>query len=214
MKTSTGVMTAGACVLFALAMNAASANDQRTLTRVGWFAGLPVNMQVQIPKAHGGSAPDAPSDAHPDVVVYVTGATRTGAPGAPEMTVPTPQGPRVLPAHDDVITRMVPAKQPADAIAYFVVPGPKADESNVRSQADSANSWPGAPLVREIFVGTDWVKLTNHAIVEYGLAMGWLTLEYFDYGGLVTTRYLDDKVRLDVDIAIAPSAALPARAQE
>lgn len=80
MKTSTSVMTAGAFILITLAMNAASANDQRTLTRVGLFAGLPVNMQVQIPKAHGGSAPNAPSDAHPDVVVYVTGATRTGAP--------------------------------------------------------------------------------------------------------------------------------------
>jgi hypothetical protein len=214
MKTSTGVMTASAFVLIACAGAAMGAGDARTIERSAWFAGLPVKLQVQIPKAHGGAAPNAPSDAHPDVLVYVTGATRTGAPSVPEMTVPTPNGPRVLPAHDDVLTRMVPAKTPADSIGYFVVRGPKADESTVRAQADPPNSWPGAPLAREIFVGTDWVRLTNHAIIEYGVAMGWLTLKYFDYGGLVSSSYLDDKTRLDVDVAITPPVGLPARVQE
>lgn len=214
MKTSTCVMTASVFVLIAFADLSSGAERARVIERDAWFAGLPVKLQVQIPTAYGGAAPNAPSDAHPDVVVYVTGATRTVAASAPEMSVPTPNGPRVLPAHDDVLTRMIPSKRPADSIGYFVVPGPKADASTVRTQPDPQNSWPGAPLVREIFVGTDWVRLTNHAIIEYGLAMGWLALEYFDYGGLVSSSYLDEATRLDVDVAIAPAVTLPARVQE
>lgn len=208
MKTSTAVMTAGALVMLAL-MTSAQASDARVLERDGWFAGLPVNIKVQIPKAHGGTGPNAPTDEHPDVIVYVTGATRAEGSSVAEMSVPTPHGPRVLPAHDDVIARMVPATAPADAIAWFVVPGPKADDSTVRSQPDPAGSWPGAPLAREIFVGATWVKLTNHAVIEYGLAMGWLALKYFDYGGLATSAYPDQNVRLGVKIAIDPSPALP-----
>lgn len=171
-------------------------------------------MDVELPKAAGGRAPNAPSATYEDITTFVTGPTSTATPLQPVITVPTPDGPKVLPRHEDVVTRMVPGSSPAEAIAYFVVVGPDGNDSNTRWQADPANSWPGAPLAQEIFVGTDWVKLNNHAVIEYGLAMGWLALRPFMYGGLITTRYVDPEVAVSIEVKIQPSAALPAMKEQ
>lgn len=162
----------------------------------GWYLGMPVIMHAKMPALLGGDGPEAPSDKYPDLVVYLTGPADKTAGTAPDRMIPTPDGPKALPPHQDTVTQLVGKDDMHDALAYFVIPGPKANSSNTKVQPDPGNSVPGAPLVEEIRVGPVWVKLNSHVVIEYGIKAGLLATKPFPvdiggYGGLMWHTMFD-----------------------
>lgn len=174
----------------------------------GWYLGMPVVMHARMPALLGGDGPDAPSDEYPDLVVYLTGPVEKTAGTAPDRIIPTPDGPKALPPHQDTITRLVREDEPYDALAFFVIPGPKADSGNTKVQPDPGNSVPGAPLVEEIRIGPAWVKLNSHVVIEYGIKAGLLAAKPFPidiggYGGLMWHTMFDpDMATFDANCTV------------
>lgn len=164
----------------------------------GYYLGIPVFMNAQTPPVLGGHGPAKPSNAVPDLIVYVTAPTSKDETfHAPQRWIPTPQGRKYLPPHEDTLTRFVTESAPADALGYFVIAGPKASPDRVQVSADPrvsdpASYLPGGPLARAIKVGEQWLPLNNHVVIEYGLRTGLLATRYFDYGGLMWAGWMDE----------------------
>lgn len=158
----------------------------------GWYLGMPVRPTAIVPPAYGGTGPEAPADDVPDLTVYLVGPVDDTSPAAPAReNIPTPQGPRNLPAHQQTHDLLATPDQPHDAIGTFVVPGPEATPETVHTREAPANSVVGAPLAYEILVGDVWTKLNNHVVIQYGLDGGLLELVPFEYGGLMWQSFDD-----------------------
>lgn len=151
----------------------------------GWYLGMPVLLTARSPSNN------LDRRQLPSMRVYVTAPVSDTAGTAPMKTVPLPDGEVVLPPHQNTLTSMASEMDPLLAIGYFVEIGPKGTESNVRIQRQPENAWPSRPLASEIRIGTDWVRLNNHVVIEYGLKKGLLQLEFFDVGGLMWGRHFD-----------------------
>jgi len=184
-----------AAVTCALALSAGgvlAAPDHSNLGVYGWYGGAPVNMFAVTPSFMGGDGPATATDKYPDMAVYLIGPINETSPFGPPREFDTKSGKKTLPPHMDVLTEMTTPSNKKDAIGYFVVPGPKANEDNVHARERPANGLPTGGLAYEILVGSEWVPLTSHAIIEYGIARGLLKTEYFDYGGLQWAAWPDD----------------------
>lgn len=181
----------------------------------GYYLGLPIQLFAEAPPFLGGTGPAAPSRGTPDLVVYLTAPTSEGNYTAPSAMIPTPQGRRWLPPHEDTLARFVTEEERADALGYFIIAGPRATPERVRvttdpNQPDTSLYASGAPLAREIKVGEQWLPLNSHVVIEYGLRNGLLAAKYFDYGGLMWARAMDPTAEPlpDTDGA-APPVRLP-----
>ncbi|MCC7411461.1 MAG: hypothetical protein IT495_07510 [Gammaproteobacteria bacterium] len=174
----------------------------------GWYVGLPVILR--------GSLPPVGVDRRtlPRFRVYVHAPVSATAGAAPMKTVRHPvSGEMVaLPPHQDTIEALNSATAPKLAIGYFVLRGPKAADDDVRVQAQPERSWPSSPLIAEIRIGSEWVKVNNHVVIEYGLKSGLLALEYFDIGGMMWGQFFESAAESLRDGACtvgSPSATPP-----
>ncbi len=175
-----------------------------------WFLGIPVYLKPgpsgaettpHIPR----KGPDNPTDGIPRMRVYLVAPVNKTAGNAPTRTVPTENGDKILRPHQDVLTELRSAANPAIGRAYFVLPGPKANDSNVHVQPEPnpASSLPGGPLVYEIKMGHEWVKLSNYVAIEYGIKEGLLTTKYHEDGGPMWGEFMDpgmEKFYVEVSI--------------
>lgn len=175
---------------------ALAATPPRPDRRAAWFAGIPVELTLNAEKSRAVSAPLPASPR-----MYVTAPTFAEATFA-AATIEIDGQRRVVPAHDLVIDQFVSQNAATPALTFFVVPGAKATPDTVRFVEGPSDSLPGRPLVREIFVGTDWVRLTSHVIIEYGVAMGWLALAPYALNSSIATRYLDQPAGFAVNVSI------------
>ncbi len=172
-----------------------------------WFLGMPVYLK---PGPSGEGTPRKPNkraaestDGIPRMKVYLPAPVNQTAGNAPSRVIPTDDGMKVLPPHQDVFTELRSKAAPAIARAYFVLQGPKANDSNVHVQPDPGNSVPGGPLVYEMKIGHEWVKLNNHVAIEYGIREGLLTVKYFEDGGPMWGEFMDPGMEsFNVQVAI------------
>ncbi len=67
----------------------------------GWYLGMPLVHKVSVPGYYGGTAPDEPDPALPAMRCYLTGTVDEAAPSSPVREVPTPDGTRTLPSHQN-----------------------------------------------------------------------------------------------------------------
>ncbi len=178
----------------------------------GWFLSLPVKMFAKSPPKLGGTGPEGPTPAYPDLIVYLISPVDEIAPHGPQAIIPTPQGKRTLPPHMDILDALIPATAPHDALGYFVIPGPKATAETVRSGPAPADTIVGAPLAKEIRIGGVWVPLTSSVVIQYGLKLGLLDTRYFDYGGLQWAEVPEQATTgpFNVAVTLAEPAAQPA----
>jgi len=170
----------------------APAAEKPDLVRDGWYMGMPVHMNVLLPSNFGGRAPPAPTPGKPVIRVYITGPVRDDKAFTPETnTIPTPDGPRTLPPHDDTLTRLPPPDERPDGEGLFVAPGPNASPATVKARDAPKDSIVGAPLAYAIQVGGQWLPLNNHVVIEYGLRRGLLKTVSFGYGGSMWSSFVD-----------------------
>jgi|GEM_PF-2685424 len=156
--------------------------------RGAWFLGRPITMNVLLPSYQGGSGPAGPSDARPDLTVYVHGPIDESRPFSDKLfKVPTPKGERTLPLHENTLTRMVAADEDIDVIGHFVTPGPKATADTVHSRAAPADTAADGPLVYEIKLDGAWKLINSHLVIQRGLSLGLVKATAFDYGGQMWT---------------------------
>jgi len=159
--------------------------DTPDIARQAWYLGLPVQMNVLLSSTKGGHGPAAASDDYPDLKVYLTAPVmESGAIADHIQSVPTPQGMKALPLHDDTLAGWATLEQRADTIGYLVGRGPKATKRNVRTRKNPPNSLFDIELASAIKVGGIWTKLNSHHVIDYGIAHGLLEAHYFDYGGV------------------------------
>jgi hypothetical protein len=151
----------------------------------GWYLGMPVLLTARESPA------DVERQTLPSMPVYITAPVSASAGTSPERLVALPRGEVVLPPHQDTLVTMASANEPLLAIGYFVEIGPAGDEHTVRTQPQPENAWPSAPLASAIRIGTEWVPLNNHIVIEYGVKTGLLQLEFFDVGGLMWGQHFD-----------------------
>jgi len=180
-----------ATTLFALPLRVWSAGSSAKADKASfnWYMGMPVVASVLIPRNLGGTGPTAPSDKTP-IAVYLTAPMGGGVDATADRMIPTPQGPRFLPALQHTLGGVATESQPRDGMGYFVIKGDKGDATNVKvnefpkevGQAP-ATSLSGAPLASEIKIGPAWVPLNNHVVIEYGARAGLLKLVPFMYSG-------------------------------
>ncbi len=116
---------------------------------------------------------------------YITAPVSATAATSPQRMIPLPTGPRMLPAHQSTLSRLNSPDEPWVSIAWFVIPGINAGDDNLRTDPRPENGWASQPLAREIRIGTEWLPLNSHVIIERGLERGILALEYFDGGSLI-----------------------------
>jgi len=171
-----------------------------------WYLGVPVLI--------GGGPKPPPGTVIPDLPVYITTPVSDTLGHSPEVPEVRPHDGKhvTLPAHQDTLSRLPDPGKPARAVAYFVLPGPKATEDTVESGKQPANSWADGPLVRKIKMGEEWMLLNNHIVIEYGLAKGLLRLQYFDIGGSgMMYKPLDEDIaKFPCDCTVtSPLPALP-----
>lgn len=116
---------------------------------------------------------------------------------------------RVLPAHQITLTSMG-VDAPAKTIGYWVMPGPKATDANVKVQPNPDKSLLEEPLAIAIRVGEEWLKLDNHVVVEYGLSTRQLELKYFSTAGNMQASFMQPTPQpFTVSVATHPEAKLP-----
>ncbi len=156
---------------------------------LNWYMGMPVVAHVLIPQNFGGTGPSAPTDKTP-IPVYMTAPMGSGVDATPDRILPTPQGPRLLPAMQHTLGAIASESQPRDGMGYFVIKGDKGDANTVKVNEFSklveqapGGSLSGAPLAYEIKIGPAWVKLNSHVVIEYGVRAGLLKLAPFSYSG-------------------------------
>ncbi len=172
-----------------------------------WFLGMPVFLKVRGP-VHGkeknpSTFPDKPTEGIPRTRVYLAAPLSKSFGNAPSRPIPTGDGEKILPAHQAVLTELRTAANPALGQAYFILMGPKANDSNVHVQPDPGNSVAGGPLVYEIKIGHEWVKLSNHVAIEYGIQEGLLKTKYLEDGGVMWGEFMDpgmEKFYVEVSI--------------
>lgn len=148
-----------------------------------WYLGMPVVMrgtsryppaslsEVQVAKLR-----------EPTMRVYIVAPASPGMGASPAQNVVVRGRRVVLPEHQAVLRQLSSPDEHRIAVGYFVSRGPRANPRTVRWQEQPDQAWPAAPLVSAIRIGTEWVPLTSHVAIEYGLARGLLALEYFDAG--------------------------------
>lgn len=152
----------------------------------GWYLGVPVLLRAQDPP------PDIDRKNLPAMRVYVHAPVSAAAGAAPTRQVPRPDGKVVtLPPHQDTLESLNAPDSPRLGVGYFVLRGPKGNDQNVRVQPQPEQSWPRSPLVSEIRIGPEWVKVNSHAVIEYGLRSGLLDLQFFDVGGMMYGQFMD-----------------------
>lgn len=189
-----------ALVMLAAAGPTGAPGDHVDKAVFGYYLGLPIEVSAMAPPKLGGSGPPAPSARVPDLIVYIAAPTSSDeAYHAPAVMIATPAGRRYLPPHEDTLTRFVGEADKADALGYFVVAGPKATRERVRVAIDprvkdTRTYLSGGPLARAIKIGEQWLPLNNHLVIEYGLRAGLLSLRWFDYGGLMWAKWMDEGV--------------------
>ncbi len=185
--------------LLAITSSAGAANNSVKADKVSlnWYMGMPVVASVLIPRNLGGTGPTAPSDKAP-VTVYLTAPMGGGVDATPDRMIPTPQGPRLLPALQHTLGALAPESQPRDGMGYFVLKGDKGDATNVKVNEFSkevaqtpSSSLSGAPLAYEIKIGPTWVQLNSHVVIEYGVRTGLLKLVPFMYSGRMWMSAVD-----------------------
>lgn len=183
-------------VVAVFALSAVAAASPRSGKHAAWFAGIPIELTITAENARGAST-RIPTPAR----IYITAPTFSDAAFA-ATTIQIDGQRRVFPAHDVVVDQFISDHAAAPAMTFFVVPGAKATADTVRSVVNTSDSIPAGPLAREIFVGTDWVRLNSHVIVEYGVAMGWLALEPYPQSESITTRYLGKPADFAVKVSL------------
>lgn len=146
-----------------------------------WYFGMPVVLHGR-PAYLPGSLSEAKLAAlnEPTMRVYVTAPVSPSIGDAPPMWVALARGTVYLPPHQDTLSALPLSEHPILGVGYFVERGRNGTKANVRVQRQPAGAWPAAPLASAIRIGAEWVQLSNHAAIEYGLATGLLKLEYFD----------------------------------
>ncbi|MEW2443661.1 cupredoxin domain-containing protein [Micromonospora marina] len=167
----------------------------------GWYLGMPLVHNVTVPDYYGGTAPATPDPALPPMRTYLTAPVDDRAPSSPVRQVPTGDGLRTLPSHQNT-TDAHPGARPHNAFGYFVVRGPKGSEETVRTGPAVPDSLPADPLAGSVRIGDRWMPLNNHLVIEYGVAAGLLELVPLEYGGFMTTAFPD---RTQLDVACAPT---------
>lgn len=172
----------------------------------GWYLGMPVLLRA-LPVPEG-----VDRKTLPNFRVYVHAPVSATAGAAPMKSVTRPDGSVVaLPPHQDTLAALNAPDAPRLGIGYFVLRGSKGTEETVRTQPQPAKSWPSSPLVSEIRIGPEWVKVNNHAVVEYGLAAELLKLEFFDVGGQMWGELYDPAAAATatVNCALVPQPTAP-----
>lgn len=161
----------------------------------GWYLGVPVRPNAVVPALYGGTGPSEPADDVPDLMVYLVGPVDEVSPfGPPRENIPTADGPKNLPPHQQVLNGFVSENDKHDAMGVFIIPGPQATEENVHARQEVENSVARGPLAYEILVNGEWVKLDSFTTIEYGLATGQLEAVPFEFGGLMWTVWPDEGV--------------------
>lgn len=163
-----------------------SGGMQRVL--YGWFLGMPLVHNVTVPDFYGGTAPAEPDPSLPAMRCYLTGTVDEQAPSSPVRQVPTADGMRTLTSHQNT-TDLHPAGRPHNTFGFFVVRGPKGTDATVGVRPAPPDSLPPEPLAYRIRLGDRWVGLSNHLVIEYGVATGLLALVPLEYGGQMTTSF-------------------------
>lgn len=130
------------------------------------------------------------SAAAPVYPVYITAPRSAESPHSAERAVTLADGRKVvIPAHQATLSRFMPKGQPAETIAWFVLPGPNADADTVRTAPRAEGSLNEAPLAEAIRIGAEWARLDSHLAVQYGLKTGLLRLQFFDRGSLMWAEF-------------------------
>ena len=173
----------------------------------GWFLGMPVLLHDSPPLAGLDRA------TLERVPVYVVAPVSASAGAAAMKQVPHPRTGEIvaLPPHQDTLSALNSAGKPRLGVGYFVIRGPRGSDDTVRVQPQPEKSWPSASLASHILIGSEWVGLNNHLVVEYGLVTGLLALEFFDVGGMMWGEFLDpESQKLGVvDAKVEHPAKLP-----
>lgn len=150
----------------------------------GWYLGMPViSMSWEVLSMEDRLAariPEGVATQNAYIIAPVSDTLGT----SPEREIKLPDRTVVLPAHQAAATAMNAPGEPVLGVGWFVIAGENATEENLRTDPRPENGWASAPLAREIRMGTEWVPLNNHVIIEYGLDRGILDLEYFDSGAM------------------------------
>lgn len=199
-----------ACFGVAAAASAARAADEAPPAGhavPGWYLGMPVLL-------HGAPPPEGVDrKTLPQFRVYVHAPVSATAGAAPMKTVTRPDGQQVtLPPHQDTLEAMHSAAAPRLGVGYFVIGGPKATDANTRVQPQPEKSWPRSPLVAEIRIGPEWVKVNSHVVIEHGIQTGLLELQFFDVGGMMWGEYMDPDAREIGELNCTRANPLPAPA--
>lgn len=202
------VLTSLALGILASAATAQQPSETQTAVHAvpGWYLGMPVLLKaLPVPN-------DVKRETLPSFRVYVHAPVSATAGAAPMKSVTRPDGSVVaLPPHQDTLAALNAAGAPRLGIGYFVLRGPKGTDETVRTQAQPTNSWPSSPLVSEIRIGPEWVKVNSHVVVEYGLTAGLLKLEFFDVGGRMWGEFFDPAAAslTGVSCTLAPEPPAP-----
>jgi len=154
-----------------------------------WYVGIPVELDIWFPRA-------AATAGAKYLAVYLTAPIDAAVAWTPELWIETPQGRKLLPAHQDTLSGCAMDSAGVETTGYFVVAASKAgaDEVRVGSLSSINDAVSGAPLASALKVGTAWVPLNSHLVIEYGLATGQLELRRFMDGGKVLARGISGKM--------------------
>lgn len=149
----------------------------------GWYLGMPVVVRGRT-RHPPGSLNEAAALAQPGqkMRVYIVAPVAESIGASPEQRVPLGGRLVTLPEHQATFTCLGNEDSPIAGIGYFVTRASGAAETEVRSQPLPAKAWPSAPLAAALRIGGEWMPLSSHVTIEYGLARGLLELEYFDAG--------------------------------
>lgn len=190
------LVTAVTLIGFANAAERAPHSGPRGLAVPAHYMGMLVIVQGGMPQ----------SDAR-EVPAYITGVLNTSGGFHDHHAL---QGSdRVLPAHQITLTTMGD-ETPTKTIGYWVMPGSKSNEANVRVQPNPPKSLLDAPLAVAIRVGDEWLKLDNHVIIEYGVHTGVLELQYFSTAGHMRATFMQPTPQpFAVNAATRPAVKLP-----
>ena len=136
---------------------------------------------------------DMATEGLPEMGVYVVAPMSDTAGFSPQRP-----GPRGIPTHMTVISDLNHPQRPGVSHGYLVQVGPKASERTVKSLPLTGEGVSLAPLASHIRVGTDWLPLDSHVIIEHGLREGLLKLQHLGSGTLIwgTTDW-DDYAPMD-----------------
>jgi plastocyanin len=177
----------------------------------GWHLGMPLVHHVTLPEFYGGPLPAEPDPDVPVMRTYLTAPVDPAAPSSPVREVPTADGPRTMPSHQNT-TDAHPGPEPRSAYGFFVVRGPKGSAETVRLADPVENSIPADPMASAIRIGGQWLGLNNHLVIEHGVELGLLALVPLEYGGQMRTAF-PDGLQLSVETSGSTTISSPAIAR-